>query len=191
MAGELYRGSRGSSKMKHAASGRRARTENRFDLRIEKRTVGVAKRARRREPGGAAGAHSDLAAVLPSPLFLPEWLDAAAGLHRLADEPRPGWPSRTTPHVSRSCPPSPMPSTCPPQPYASWGPGPNCRAQRTPAPSRPDTSASTTPVPPPSDSPSTPKSTPWPRPVSPGSLGEGFQPRHRAPGAGAGRQPRP
>jgi hypothetical protein len=64
--------------MKHQASGMRARTEKRFGLRIEKHTVGVAKRARRLEPDGAAGAHSDLAAALPSPLLLPEWLDAAA-----------------------------------------------------------------------------------------------------------------
>lgn len=76
--------------MKHQASGMRVRTEKRFDLRIEKHTVGAAKRARRLEPDGAAGAHSDLAAALPSPLLLPEWLDTAADPHCLADGPRAG-----------------------------------------------------------------------------------------------------
>lgn len=91
--------------MKHQASGMRARTEKRFDLRIEKHTVGVVKRARRRDPDGAAGAHSDLAAVLPSLLLLPEWLDTAADPHCLADGPRTGaGPSspRSTPGSRRS-----------------------------------------------------------------------------------------
>lgn len=76
--------------MKHQASGMRARTAKRFGLRIEKHTAGVAMRAHQPEPTGAAGAHSDLAAALPSPLPLPEWLDTAADLHCLADGPRPG-----------------------------------------------------------------------------------------------------
>jgi hypothetical protein len=67
-----------------------ASTDKRFDLRTERCAVGVAKRARRREPDGAAGAQPAPAAALSSSLLLPEWLDAAAVLHCLADNPRPG-----------------------------------------------------------------------------------------------------